>query len=192
MKRDLACTKPITSSFLSCEKDTELILRKLFVETYPYSNVLKQLLVVQNRDAIDKTYNMDQYNLKKLIDDKYIVLSPKIEIPENDQVKAFITLNFDNFIPNQTNPEFRDCMINFDIVCHHDYWDLGNYRQRPFKILGYIDGILNNSRLTGIGKLQFAGASNGGILNENWSFFVLSYLAIHGSDDQLEDKKDEE
>jgi hypothetical protein len=46
MKRDTILTKPITSSFLSCEKDTELILRKLFVENKPYSNILKRLLVI--------------------------------------------------------------------------------------------------------------------------------------------------
>jgi len=39
MKKDLAL-RPVdfTSSFLSCEKDLESILRKLFVESQPYSN----------------------------------------------------------------------------------------------------------------------------------------------------------
>ena len=84
MKRDLVLTKPISSSFLSCEKDTELILRKLFIESRPYSDVLKRLLVVQNKDALDGNYNMDDYNLKKLIDEEYIVLSPKVKQTEHD------------------------------------------------------------------------------------------------------------
>ena len=42
-------------------------------------------------------------------------------------------------------------MVNFDIICHTDYWNLGDYRLRPLKIAGYIDGILNKSKLTGIG-----------------------------------------
>jgi hypothetical protein len=46
MKRDVILTKPITSSFLSCEKDTEIILRKLFVESRPYSDILKSLLII--------------------------------------------------------------------------------------------------------------------------------------------------
>ena len=183
MKRDLVLTKPISSSFLSCEKDTELILRKLFIESRPYSDVLKRLLVVQNKDALDGNYNMDDYNLKKLIDEEYIVLSPKVKQTEHDQVKAFITVNFDNFIPT-TNPEFRDCVIYIDVACHDDYWDLGNYRQRPFKILGYIDGLMNNSKLTGIGTINFVGCSKA-LLNENWSAFALTYMAIHGSDDQI-------
>lgn len=181
MKRDTVLLKPITSSFLSCEKDTELILRKLFIESRPYSDVLKKLLVVQNQDALDSQYDVSAYGLKELIDQQYINMNPLVKLPDNE-IKSFIGLHFDNFTPNATNPEFRDCMINFDIVCHHDFWDLGNYRQRPFKILGYIDGILNKSRLTGIGELHFAGAGKV-LLDENWSAFTLSYLAVHGGDD---------
>jgi hypothetical protein len=46
MKRDVIMTGPINSSFLSCEKDTEIILRKLFVESRPFSDDLKRLLIV--------------------------------------------------------------------------------------------------------------------------------------------------
>ena len=183
MKRDTVLTKPITSSFLSCEKDAELILRKLFIESRPYSDLLKRLLVVQAPDAIDKEYDVSEYTLKKLIDDGYILLKPRVNFKEHEQVKSFIVLSFDDFIPS-SNPEFRDCLINFEIVCHHDHWDLGNYRQRPFKIIGYIDGLLNNSRLTGIGTLNFVGCKET-VLNHNWTYYNLSYLAIHGSDDQI-------
>jgi hypothetical protein len=41
--------------------------------------------------------------------------------------------------------------VNFDIICHTRHWDIGNYRMRPLKIAGYIDGILNNCKLSGIG-----------------------------------------
>ena len=57
MKRDLVLTKPITSSFLSCEKDTETILKKLFIESRPYSDILKRLLLIPNKDALDNTTN---------------------------------------------------------------------------------------------------------------------------------------
>lgn len=183
MKRDAVLTQPITSSFLSCEKDTELILRKLFIESRPYSDVLKRLLVVQAPDAMDKNYDMTEYNLKKLIEDQYINMDPLIKMPEHDQVKAFIGLHFDNFTASG-NPEFRDSMIHFDIVCHHDYWNLGDYRQRPWKIVGYIDGILNKSRLTGIGQLHFVGATKM-VVNKHWSVVSLTYMATHGSDDQI-------
>ena len=184
MKRDTILTQPITSSFLSCEKDTELILRKLFIESRPYSDILKRLLVVQSKDALDKEWDVSKYNLKALIEEQYVNMDPLIKQPEHDQIKSFIGLHFDNFTPNGMNPEFRDSLIHINIICHHDYWDLGNFRQRPFKIMGYIDGILNKSKLTGIGQLNFVGASKV-LMDENWSAFGLTYMAIHGSDDQI-------
>ena len=43
MRKDLVLPS-LQSSFLSCEKDTELILRKLFIESQPHSDILKRLL----------------------------------------------------------------------------------------------------------------------------------------------------
>ena len=103
-------------------------------------------------------------------------------------VKSYIILTFDNFTPNLTNPQFRDCLITFDIVCHTDYWNIGDYRIRPLKIAGYIDGLLNNTKLTGIGTIQFAGC-NELILSQDLSGYTLMYRAVHGSDDQIPDPK---
>lgn len=197
MKRDLVMTKPINSSFLSCEKDTETILRKLFIESKPHSDALKRLLVLPTKDCLDNETNPEyikkikEMTLPKLREDGYIVLEPKVRFQEHEEVKAYIILSFDNFVPNGTNPEFRDCTVNFDIICHTDYWDIGNYRMRPLKIAGYIDGILQNSRLSGIGTFQFMGC-NELILNEELSGYTLSYWAIHGSDDQIPPEEYEE
>lgn len=177
-------TKPLASSFLSCEKDTEIILRKLFVESKPHSDTLKRLLVVQNKDCLDRAYNVDEYSLARLRQDGYIVLEPRIEMEEHEQVKAYIIISYDNFTPNGRNPEFRDCSVNFDILCNTKYWDIGNYRMRPLKIAGYIDGILNNSRLSGIGTFQFMSCSEL-ILSPELAGYTLSYWAVHGSDDQI-------
>ena len=185
MKRDTVTTEPVISTFLSCERDTEIILRKLFVESRPHSDVLKRLLVVQAPDALDKKYDMSEYSLKKLIDEQYIVLSPKVRFEEHEQVKSFITLSFDDFTPS-SNPQFRNSMIYIDVACNHDYWELGDYRQRPFKIMGYIDGILNKSRLTGIGQLEFVGAKQTHLGVPDWGVYTLIYTAVHGDDDQEE------
>jgi hypothetical protein len=58
MKKDLAL-RPVdfTSSFLSCEKDLETILRKLFIESQPYSNELKKLLIINTKDCLDNKSN---------------------------------------------------------------------------------------------------------------------------------------
>lgn len=194
MKRDLRMTRPLTSSFLSCDKDAERIIRKLFIESRPYSDELKRLLVINTKDCLDDVTNpiylkkLEEMSVSRLMDEGYIKLSPKIRLPEHEEVKSYMILTFDNFTPNPTNPQFRDCLVTFDIVCHTDYWDIGDYRMRPLKICGYIDGLLNNSKLTGIGTLQFAGC-NELILSEDLSGYTLTYKAIHGSDDQIPDPK---
>ncbi len=127
-------------------------------------------------------------SIAKLRDDGYIKLEPKISIPEHEEVKSYILISFDNFFPNATNPQFRDCTVTFDILCHTDYWDIGNYRLRPLKIVGYIDGILNNTRLSGIGTFQFAGC-NELVLDQTFSGYTLMYKAIHGSDDIIPNKE---
>ena len=184
MRRDTI--KTIKSSFLSCEKDTETILRKLFVETRPYSDTLKKLLVINTKDCLDASnlnYKrvIDGLNISDLREQGYLRLEPKIRFGEHEEVKSYILISYDNFIPNETNPEFRDCVVTFDIICHTDYWDIGNYQLRPFKIAGYIDGILNGAKLSGIGEFQFMGC-NQLILNEDLSGYTLMYRAIHSVD----------
>jgi hypothetical protein len=106
-------------------------------------------------------------------------------MPEHEEVKSYIILTFDNFAAT-SNPQYRDCNIIIDILCHTDYWDLGGFKQRPLKIAGYIDGILNNSKLSGIGKLEFVGC-NMIVLDQVLSGYSLIYRAVHGSDDRIED-----
>ena len=189
MVKDLAM-KPFQSSFLSCEKDTEIILRKLFIESRPYSDDLKRLLIINTKDCLDNktnpiyTQKLKEIGLKELMEKGYIRLTPKLNFGEFEEVKSYILISFDNFTPNVSNPQFRDCTVSFDIICHTDYWDLGNYQLRPLKIVGFIDGILDNSRLTGIGTFQMMGCSQL-ILNEELSGYTLMYKAIHGSDDEL-------
>ena len=68
MKKDLAL-RPVdfTSSFLSCEKDLETILKKLFVESQPYSDDLKRLLVINMKDCLDnKTSEIYQNAIKDM------------------------------------------------------------------------------------------------------------------------------
>lgn len=194
MKRDLVSTKKIISSFLSCEKDFEEILRKLFIENRPHSDELKRLLIINTKDCLDDKTNtaylekLKAMSIARLRKDGYIKLEPKISIPEHEEVKSYILISFDNFFPNATNPQFRDCTVTFDILCHTDYWDIGNYRLRPLKIAGYIDGILNNARLSGIGTFQFAGC-NELVLDQTFSGYTLMYKAIHGSDDIIPNKE---
>ena len=179
------------SSFLSCEKDTEAIIKKLFVDSRPYSDLLKRLLIINTSDCLYDMTNqkyierINNMTIQKLREEGYIRLEPKIPFGENEEVKSYIRISFDNFTPARNNEYFRDCIVEIDIICHPEYWDLGNYRQRPIKIAGYIDGILNGSKLSGIGTLNFIGM-NEIILDENLAGYCLMYSAVHGADDIIE------
>ena len=196
MKKDLAL-RPIdfTSSFLSCEKDLQEILKKLFIESQPFSNDLKRLLVINAKDCLDNRDSIVYQNavkdmsLAKLRDQGYIKFEPKINMSEHEEIKSYLAFTFDHFRPNLNNPQFRDCNIYIDVLCHTDYWDLGKFRVRPLKICGYIDGILNNAKLSGIGTFQFLGC-NQLVLDETLSGYTLSFAAIHGTDDLLPSSHD--
>lgn len=73
----------------------------------------------------------------------------------------------------------------FDIVCHVDQWNLKDFQLRPFKIAGEIDAILNNSKLSGIGKLEFASCDQVTI-NQDFISLCLVYKAIHGGEDNIQ------
>lgn len=176
------------SPFFSCEKDTKTIVEKLFVDTKPYSDYLKRLLVINTKDCLDDKENpkyiqkIKETQVKDLINKGYIRLNPKLKLGEHEEVKSYIVISYDNFIPTETNDQYADCILMIDIICHSDYWDLGDFRIRPIKIAGYINGLLNGSRMSGIGKLQWIGM-NEIVLTEELSGYCLMYSATHGVDD---------
>ena len=181
--------KNFRTTFLSCEVDQENIWKKLFVESRPYSDKLKKLLIINTPKCLDDTqiqYQkiIDEYTLKDMKDKKYIRTVPKLDFGEHEEVKSYILLEFDDFIPTD-NPEYRNCTITFSIICHLDYWELEDYKLRPYQIAGYIDGLLNETKLSGIGTLQFMGASEL-ILNEYLGGIMLRYIATHGKEEDTE------
>ena len=178
---------PIQSSFLSCDKDTELILNKLFVESGKYSTWLKRLLIINTKDCLDPTIRkyddiVNRYSVHDLFEKQYIRTTPRLEFNEHEDVQSYVLLNFDNFTTNSRNEQFRDCMINFDILCNTKQWDLQNFRVRPLMIAGYIDGILNLGKLSGVGETYFLGC-NELILDSNLAGYTLSYHVVHFTED---------
>ena len=194
MKRDVIELPNLKSSFLSIEKDIERILTKLFFENQIENRQLLRLLVIPTKDCLSNTTSTEykekiaNTTLATLFRDGYIKLAPKIAMPEQEIVKSYIIISFDNFVESATNPQYRDCTIHFDIICHTDYWTMDNYQIRPLKIAGYIDGILNKAKLTGIGTLEFMGC-NELVLDEVLSGYTLSYRAVHGNDDRIPDEE---
>ncbi len=186
--KQASLAKDFKKSFLSVEKDQQLIWQKLFAENRPYSDYLKRLLVINTPDCLDESKQqyaqvLKNYSVKKLREDGYLRVVPKLAFGEHEEVKSYIILEFDDYTPSE-NPRFRNCVISFSIISHLDHWELDDYKLRPHQIAGYIDGILDGTRLSGIGELRFLGASQV-ILNEYLGGIVLRYVATH---EKQEDK----
>ena len=162
------------SSFLSLEKDMNLIVDKILK-----NERLKKLLFYTTKDCLSKP-NVSEDDTFDMFG-KQIKIVPKILIDKS--VLTYIIISFDNFTLNATNPEFRDNIISFDIICHFDQWQLQDFQLRPYKIAAEIDTMFNNKHLTGIGELQFLGA-NQIILTDEFAGLSLMYQAIHGGEDK--------
>ena len=162
------------SSFLSMEKDMGIIVNKICE-----NERLKRLLYYTSPDAIDRPNLTDDqmYELFK----KNIRIIPKLTI--DGTVRNYLIISFDDFSQNNTNSEFRDNVLEIDIVCHFDQWPLKDFQLRPYRIAAELDSMLDKTHLTGIGELEFEGA-NQILLTDDYAGLCLSYRAIHGEEDK--------
>ena len=161
------------SSFLSTEKDMNLIVSAILK-----NERLKRLLHYTTRDALNRKNLTEDESLELF--GKNIKLVPKLAV--DNSVLNYIIISFDNFTPSG-NPEFRDNIIEFDIICHFDQWQLQDFALRPYKIAGEIDSMFNGKHLTGIGELNFLGM-NQIILTDEFAGLCLMYSAVHGEEDK--------
>lgn len=162
------------SSFLSTEKDMNIIVDRIMK-----NDRLKKMLYYTTRDCLDRPKLTQDETLDLF--GKQIKLVPKLYV--DGSVLNYIIITFNNFAPNKNNPEFRDNIIEFDIVCHFDQWHLKDFELRPYKIAAELDSMFNDQRLTGIGKVDFVGA-NRLILNDEYAGLCVMYQAIHGEEDK--------
>lgn len=162
------------SSFLSMEKDMGLIVNMIMK-----NDRLKKMLYYTSRDCLKKSKLTEDQTLEMF--GKQIKTVPKIYV--DDTVLNYLIIGFDNFSPNSTNPEFRNNLIEFDIICHYDQWPMKDFELRPYKIAAELDYMFNGKHLTGIGKLEFLGASQI-LLTDEYGGICLLYQAIHGEEDK--------
>lgn len=162
------------SSFLSVDKDMSIIANYIMK-----NDRLKKLLFYNSKDCLSKKDLTEDETLSLF--GKNIKIVPKLYV--DGSVLNYIIISFDSFSENITNPEFRDNIVEFDIICHFDQWQLQDFQLRPYKIAAEIDSMLNDKRLTGIGKLEFLGA-NQMILTDEYAGLCLMYRAIHGEEDK--------
>lgn len=162
------------SAFLSVDKDLSIIVERMLK-----NDNLKKLLHYTVKDCLNKPKLSEDESLELI--SKNIKLVPKVYIDKENLV--YIIIRMRNFTPNGTNPEFRDNVIEFDIICHYDQWHLKDFQLRPYRIAAEIDSMFNDKHLTGIGDLKFL-AGDQLVLTDKYGGFCLQYYAIHGGEDK--------
>ena len=162
---------PPKSSFHSMNKDYQVIIKKILD-----NDNLKKLLYYPIPQCMSMPA-LTQEQTYSLISDNIIRIVPKIIIDKD--VPIYLVITFNNFFTNNSNPEYRDCSLNFDIICDFDTWNLGDFKLRPYSIAGELDGMFNDTTLIGMGKLYFTGADYT-IMDSNVAALSLRYRLIHG------------
>lgn len=99
------------SSFLSMDKDLGII-----IDAFLKNKNLKKLLYYTTPRALTMPALNEEDSIKLI--GKNIKIVPKLYI--DGSVLAYVIISFDNFTTNATNPEFRDNIVSFDIICHFD------------------------------------------------------------------------
>lgn len=161
------------SSFLSVQKDLRTISDLLMK-----NERFKKLLFYTTEDALDKTKLTKEESLQLF--KRNIKVTPKLKV--DTSLLNYVRIGFKSFTPS-LNPEFRDNIIEIDIICHQDQWNLGNFRLRPWCIAAEIDSMLNKSRLSGAGLTEFLSGDEI-ILTDEYSGVCLLYKVYHGEEDK--------
>lgn len=160
------------SSFLAVEKDLNILIN-LFLK----NERLKKLLYYDIPDALQQP-NVPSNKAANMFGTQ-IKIVPKLKVDQPEF--CYIIISFDNFTQNMSNPEFRDNIVCFDIICHFNQWNLKDMQLRPYKIAAEIDSMINRKKLTGIGTVEFLGA-NQIVLSDEFAGLTLMYQVIHGYD----------
>ena len=116
------------SSFMSVEKDLTIItgkimenkrLQRLLYYTDQYALKRESIIKDNKGKEIQRIGHPDlNENQKAELFNKNIKIVPKLYV--DGSVLTYIIITFDNFTTNATNPEFRDNIVTFDIICHFD------------------------------------------------------------------------
>lgn len=111
-----------------------------------------RLLKYQVRDPFNEEKYPDVDGAELL--NKQLLAVPKIYDASVEKM-SYVVAVFDNFVVNQSNPDFKVTTVRFDIACPYDEWLLDENSLRPYLLMEEIDKMFNQGKLAGIGNLQF-------------------------------------
>lgn len=156
-----------SETFKNVEKDLAYIAQKIY-EDEP----LLKLLVLKEKQGEHLTQEE-----KQAILNKNIRIVPKITDLDFSE-ESYIVIHFNEFLPNEENPEFRDKFLIFDIICNFDTWNMGDFKLRPYQIAGRLDMLFDKKGLSSSYTINFL---NGEILtiDDEIAGLTLAYNVVY-------------
>lgn len=153
------------SSFASVESTLSKVVERLMK-----NDRLKRLLYYTDRHALGLP-KLNQEQSYSLLNNQ-IRIVPKLTIDHD--AKPYIIISLDNFVPFENQTTFRSFQLTFDVIVPFEFWQLDNFKLRPYAIAGEIDAMINNDFIFGSQVADFMGAKQL-ILNEALGGLSLYY-----------------
>lgn len=177
--------------FKSISRNQEQILYKLFEDVPGWGEILKRLMIIDQPDCLDLSQMqykkiVEGFNLKKLKDDTYVVLNPGVNLENHDEAKVHVYFSFGNATPSAVNPEYKILTLTVQVLCDLEVWELDDFKIRPWEITSMIVGILDNAKLSNVGKVQYIGSEQSLYSEVHYGDVVSSFLVyVEKADDTI-------
>ena len=116
------------------------------------SQDLCRLLKYQDTTPLKRDDKHPDVNGIELLN-SHLLYVPKY--PETGIENSYVMAVFDHFSINPVNPDFKLTTIRFEVVCPYTEWIIEENSLRPYLIMQVIDDMFNQTKLSGLGNLQF-------------------------------------
>lgn len=113
---------------------------------------LCRLLKYQDTAPLKRDSKHPDVNGVELLN-SHLLYVPKY--PETGIENSYVMAVFDHFSINPVNPDFKLTTIRFEVVCPYTEWMIEENNLRPYLIMQEIDYMFNQTKLSGLGNLQF-------------------------------------
>lgn len=164
-----------SESFKNVEKDLAYVASKVIQD----EELLKLLSLQENR-----TEPLTAKEKKEIIKKSFRTVPKITNINETDW--SYIVVSFDHFTENAENPEHRDKLMVFDIICNLETWDMDDFKLRPYQIAGRLDVLFNKKSLCGTYSVNFASGTYNPVNSEIAGLILIYNVTYSTSADRYD------
>lgn len=148
-------------------------LQKIVSRLMANDNLVKYLYYT-DKDPLSHP-NLTEEEKRNFILHKLIKVVPKVGPKET--ANSIVTIRVANGTTNNSNKEFKNILLSFEIFTPLTQWLIKSDNLRPFLILGEIEKSLKGKTVNGLGKLE-GGDFDLNFLTEEISCYEQTFTII--------------